>query len=166
MIDSSGQITIRAAEPDDVVEYTRIHNIPEVMRETSLPPYMAVIEHPQRVTNSATQRHLVAELNGSIAGFASLHLFLGRRAHAASIGIAVDPAQRGKGVGTALMDALIQLGAQWYGIKRFELKVLTENQRAIQLYERFGFEVEATHREFTQREGRYVDAYSMARLSE
>jgi RimJ/RimL family protein N-acetyltransferase len=38
------------------------------------------------------------------------------------------------------------------------------NATAIALYEKFGFEVEGTHRRFAFRKGEYVDAYSMARL--
>jgi len=34
----------------------------------------------------------------------------------------------------------------------------------IALYEKFGFEVEGTHRRLAFRDGEYVDAYSMARL--
>jgi L-phenylalanine/L-methionine N-acetyltransferase len=32
------------------------------------------------------------------------------------------------------------------------------------LYEKFGFEIEGTHRRYAFRKGEYVDAYSMARL--
>ena len=39
-----------------------------------------------------------------------------------------------------------------------------DNVPATALYEKFGFEVEGTHRHFALREGEYVDAYSMARL--
>jgi RimJ/RimL family protein N-acetyltransferase len=38
------------------------------------------------------------------------------------------------------------------------------NAIGIALYEKFGFEVEGTHRRFAFRDGEYVDAYSMARL--
>jgi putative acetyltransferase len=34
----------------------------------------------------------------------------------------------------------------------------------IALYERFGFEIEGTHRRYALREGGLVDVYSMARL--
>jgi putative acetyltransferase len=38
------------------------------------------------------------------------------------------------------------------------------NEIGIALYEKFGFEIEGTHRRFAFREGEYVDAYSMARV--
>jgi L-phenylalanine/L-methionine N-acetyltransferase len=34
----------------------------------------------------------------------------------------------------------------------------------VALYVKFGFEIEGTHRRYAFREGRYVDAYSMACL--
>jgi L-phenylalanine/L-methionine N-acetyltransferase len=39
-----------------------------------------------------------------------------------------------------------------------------KRRRGIALYEKFGFEVEGTHRRLAFRDGEYVDAYSMARL--
>jgi L-phenylalanine/L-methionine N-acetyltransferase len=37
-------------------------------------------------------------------------------------------------------------------------------RHSIALYEKFGFEVEGTHRRLAFRDGEFVDAYSMARL--
>jgi RimJ/RimL family protein N-acetyltransferase len=34
----------------------------------------------------------------------------------------------------------------------------------ITLYEKFGYEIDGTHRRFAFRSGEYVDAYSMARI--
>ena len=37
-------------------------------------------------------------------------------------------------------------------------------QPAIALYRKFGFEIEGTHKAYALRDGRYVDAYAMARI--
>ena len=42
--------------------------------------------------------------------------------------------------------------------------MFTDNERAIALYKRFGFEIEGTHRGYALRDGGYVDTYSMARI--
>ncbi len=38
------------------------------------------------------------------------------------------------------------------------------NDAGIPLYEKFGFEMERTHRRYALREGAYADAYSMTRI--
>ena len=49
-------------------------------------------------------------------------------------------------------------------ILRIELTVFSDNARAISLYRKFGFVVEGTLVGYAYRNGRYVDAYTMARL--
>jgi putative acetyltransferase len=71
---------------------------------------------------------------------------------------------QGKGVGTALMEAALDLADNWLNLKRLELTVYADNAAGIALYEKFGFEIEGTHRCFAFRNGEYVDACSMARI--
>jgi putative acetyltransferase len=47
---------------------------------------------------------------------------------------------------------------------RLDLRVYVDNAPAIALYEKFGFEIEGTHKRFAFRKGQYVDAHVMARL--
>ncbi len=78
--------------------------------------------------------------------------------------MAVRDDWQGKGVGTALMGAALDLADNWLDLTRVELTVYTDNAAGIALYEKFGFEIEGTHRRYAFRNGEYVDAYSMARL--
>ena len=77
----------------------------------------------------------------------------------------VHDAWTGQGIGTALLTALLDTADRWLGIWRVQLTVYVDNAPAIRLYERFGFEVEGTHRAYALRDGRYVDAHVMARLA-
>ena len=52
----------------------------------------------------------------------------------------------------------------WAGILRIELNVLTDNARAIALYERHGFAREGVMRAHILRDGVYADTQIMARL--
>ena len=70
----------------------------------------------------------------------------------------------GKGVGTAMMRAVIDLADKWLNLARIELTVFTDNESAIALYRKFGFEIEGTHRKYAFRDGDFVDAYAMARI--
>jgi len=49
-------------------------------------------------------------------------------------------------------------------LTRLDLRVYVDNEPAIALYNKFGFEIEGTHRLFAYRNGEYVDAHVMARL--
>ena len=71
---------------------------------------------------------------------------------------------QGRGVGTALLAALIDIADNWLNYHRLRLEVYTDNAAAIALYRKFGFEVEGTLREDAFRDGRYVDSYTMGRL--
>jgi putative acetyltransferase len=109
---------------------------------------------------------LVAEVNGDVVGNAGLHSMgrSARRRHCGYIGMAVRDDWHGKGVGTALMRAIVDLADNWLGYRRLELTVYTDNAAALALYRKFGFETEGTLREYSYRDGEYVDAYTMARL--
>jgi putative acetyltransferase len=50
------------------------------------------------------------------------------------------------------------------GLTRLELTVYTDNEPALRLYRRFGFELEGTHRAYGLRDGVLTDAHCMARL--
>lgn len=78
--------------------------------------------------------------------------------------MAVHDEWQGKGIGTALMSAGLDMADKWLNLTRLELEVYTDNEAAIHLYERFGFEREGTLRQHAFRDGAYVDSYMMARL--
>ena len=115
--------------------------------------------------NASVDIMLVAERGGVVIGNAGL---LGvaalRRRHAAGLGIAVARDSQGQGVGSALMAALIDWADQWAQLLRIELTVFSDNDAAIALYRKFGFEHEGTHRAYALRDGVYADVHAMARL--
>lgn len=84
-------------------------------------------------------------------------------AHSGVLGIGVARAHRGKGVGSALMQAALQ-GAREFGLTRVELTVREHNTNAIRLYERFGFTVEGLARNAVLVDGEYENLVSMAVL--
>ena len=51
----------------------------------------------------------------------------------------------------------------WHNL-RLELTVYTDNDRAIRLYKRCGFEQEGVLRKYAFRDGGYIDALTMARF--
>ncbi|MBS1887223.1 MAG: GNAT family N-acetyltransferase [Actinobacteria bacterium] len=80
-----------------------------------------------------------------------------------SIGLWILPGHRGKGAGRLLVDAAIE--ARPPGVHKIELEVWPENEAAIRLYERAGFQREGLRRDhYRRRDGRLRSSVIMARL--
>jgi putative acetyltransferase len=84
--------------------------------------------------------------------------------HSAHLVMMVSPVYWGLGICSQLMTAVLDLAENWLNLKRVELEVHTDNPAAIGLYQKFGFEIEGTKRFHTFGDGRWTDAYLMARL--
>lgn len=107
---------------------------------------------------------LVAELDGRIVGQLGAENYTNpRRRHACNIGMIVCEFARSQGVGHGLLSAFIELATNWMGITRIELEVYTDNQAALALYEKNGFIIEGTAKNYALKAGVYVDSYLMAR---
>jgi len=87
-----------------------------------------------------------------------------RKRHCAGIGMGVHRDYQGMGVGTKLMEAVMDIADNWLMLTRVELSVYTDNDRAISLYKKFGFVTEGIAKKAAIRNGQYVDEYYMARV--
>jgi L-amino acid N-acyltransferase YncA len=102
-------------------------------------------EPPSWVAFDATRRsegRFVAEHGGAIVGWAALSPVSSRSCYAgvAENSVYVASAARGQGVGTALMQALIDAAAA-AGIWTIQTSVFPENASSIALHERAGFRI-------------------------
>jgi len=160
-------VTVRNTEPDDYKALHRIFSGPRAVAGTLQMPLPSAEMWRKRLSEPPEGLYsLVACVEDEVIGEISLHTSptRWRMRHVGGIGMAVRDDWQGKGVGTALMEAALDLADNWLNLTRIELHVYVDNAPAIALYEKFGFEVEGTHRRFAFRNGEYVDAYSMARL--
>jgi len=160
-------VTVRHTEPDDYKALHRIFSGPRAIAGTLQMPLPSAETWRKRLSEPPEGLYsLVACVDDEVVGEISLHTSptRWRMRHVGSIGMAVRDDWQGKGVGTALMEAALELADNWLNLTRIELSVYVDNAAGIALYEKFGFEVEGTRRRFAFRDGEYVDAYSMARL--
>jgi len=162
------KIDIRAAEPADYEALARLHADRNAHSQTLQLPFPSLELWRKRLAqDDDAHHHLIASVAGEIVGNLGLTRYTRpRRTHAGEIGMAVRDAWQGKGVGTALMRAALDLADNWLGLRRLELRVYADNARAIALYRKFDFEIEGTHRLYAIRNGVYVDSLSMARIVE
>ena len=163
-------LVIRRARPDDAAAIARMMDDPAVYAGLMQMPFASVETHRARLAEALTpgklDLSLVAERAGEVVGSAGLHPVgpAVRRRHAMMLGISVIPEAQRQGVGAALMQAMCDYADRWMGVLRIELTVYTDNEPAIALYRKFGFQVEGCHRGYALRDGRYVDAFAMARI--
>ena len=165
---SKPKIEVRVAELADVEALTQLFTDRDAYSQTLQLPFQSLDVWRKRLAERSDNHYaLVATVSGEVVGNLGLtRLTRARRAHVGEIGMAVRDAWQGKGVGSALMRAALDLADNWLGLWRLELTVHADNERALALYRKFGFEIEGTHRAYALRNGVYVDTHSMARIVE
>ena len=160
-------IQIRHAEPEDYQALHAIYTGPKVVWGTLQLPFSPAEKRRKHLAEPRDGSYiLVACVEGEVIG----HLHLGtfphspRRKHVGHIGMGVHEEWQGRGVGTALMEAVVNFADNWLNLSRLELSVFIDNQPAINLYKKFGFEIEGRSNQFAFRDGQYVDVYFMGRI--
>jgi ribosomal protein S18 acetylase RimI-like enzyme len=114
------------------------------------------------VANDAVQ--FVALDGATIIGWADIFpAWADAVQHCGTLGMGVAAAYRGQGIGERLLRACLAK-APSKGITRITLEVRSDNQRAIKLYERIGFQHEALERNAMRFDGVYYDALQMSLL--
>ncbi|NRQ43051.1 GNAT family N-acetyltransferase [Rheinheimera sp. YQF-2] len=157
---------IRHAEPADIDAIKAIYDQPTVYANTLQLPYQPVANWQRLYNAGAGFYNLVAETEGKVVGQLGLQVCQNpRRRHVAELGMGVSEEFQGRGIGSALLRAALEMADNWLNIRRMELTVYSSNETAIALYERFGFEVEAELSDFAFQYGNYVSALSMARIN-
>lgn len=116
----------------------------------------------ERVLLKENSLFLIAEVEGKIVG--SLTFAGGDRkrvAHVGTFGMSVLKEFWGQGVGTALLGTLIQWSQKKAVIRKINLRVRTDNLRAIQLYKKMGFVEEGVMKRELLIDGTFYDSLLM-----
>ena len=107
---------------------------------------------------------LTAVVDDEPVGLATLCLMPYKKlAHQCLISIIVSEKMRGKGVGTKLLNNLIHLAKDYFGLDVLYLEVYQDNP-AISLYHRFGFKQVGEQKHFMKENGKYISKVVMERL--
>jgi len=81
--------------------------------------------------------------------------------HSGEFGMSVRKQYWGLGIGSLMLDTLIDWARHTQIVKKINLRVRTDNQRAIRLYKREGFAKEGTSRKEILLDGKYFDHHWM-----
>jgi L-phenylalanine/L-methionine N-acetyltransferase len=162
-------VEYRRVTLDDAAALAELFSNPDVYDGTLQLPMPGPDLWRQRLQGSVAsvdEFSIVAVAQGRVIASAGLHRSGTslRVRHSMVLGIVVDRAFWGQGVGAELMRRLLDWADGWAGVLRIELGVYADNARAIGLYEKFGFAREGIKRAHALRDGRYADTLMMARL--
>lgn len=160
--------TIRDSRPDDMSAIEEIY-AREVLQGIAtfeeVPPGIDELSRRRRAILDLDLPYLVAESDGRVAGYAYAGVYRARPAYRHTIedSVYVDDAARGRGVGRALLSALIaRCEAGW---RRQMVAVIGDsgNAGSVALHRSLGFEEIGTLRAVGFKHGRWVDTVYMQR---
>lgn len=170
---SEVEVTLREAIPDDAAELLQISR--QIAEETD---YLIMDEVGLGLTEemlslqladlyeSENNLLLLAFADGKIVAMASVKAAPEFTvSHIGEIGISVLKDFWGIGLGTALLAEVIYWSESASPLHRLELTVQKRNERAIHLYQKFGFETEAVmERGARDARGDFLDVLLMSKL--
>ncbi|ABG82569.1 GNAT family N-acetyltransferase [Clostridium perfringens] len=159
-------LKIRDIKIEDYKEISKIRKMPGVMENILSNKDEEDELIKEKIINRGNNQYwYVAEEDGKVLGLGILmnHGNL-RKKHVGVITLMVNSDYQNKGIGSLLMDKLINL-SESLNIIRLELCVFRDNYKAINLYKKFGFKEEGIKIKSALKNGEYADEIIMARIS-
>lgn len=170
---SEVDITLREAIPDDAADLLQVsQKIAEetdflIMDEVGLGLNEEMLSlQLADLYESENNLLLLAFADDKIVGMASVKAAPEFTvSHIGEIGISILKEFWGIGLGTALLDEVIYWSENASPLRRLELTVQERNERALHLYQKFGFETEGTmKRGARDAQGEFLDVLLMSKL--
>ena len=159
-------LKIRDIKIEDYKEISKIRKMPGVMENILSNKDEEDELIKEKIINRGNNQYwYVAEEDGKVLGLGILmnHGNL-RKKHVGVITLMVNSDYQNKGIGSLLMDKLINL-SESLNIIRLELCVFRDNYKAINLYKKFGFKEEGIKIKSALKNGEYADEIIMERIS-
>lgn len=159
-------LKIRDIKIEDYKEISKIRKMPGVVENILSNKDEEDELIKEKIINRGNNQYwYVAEEDGKVLGLGILmnHGNL-RKKHVGVITLMVNSDYQNKGIGSLLMDKLINL-SESLNIIRLELCVFRDNYKAINLYKKFGFKEEGIKIKSALKNGEYADEIIMARIN-
>lgn len=165
---------LRELEREDVKEINKWRNDPELLACLGA-PYRYINEDVDKEwydgymrTRGNSVRCVIVDINNEnkILGLISL-MSINYINRSAELHIMIgDKVNRGRGIGTYAVKAMVEHAFNNLNLRRIELGVLESNFVAIKLYEKIGFITEGKKRMSNYKNGEYVSMIMMGLLKE
>lgn len=157
-------ITVKLQDAEGIYNIRQMKGVMENILSYPEEPKDKVFNKIKNLT--ANDHWFVAVYNNKVIGLIMLSVHGNpRKNHLGHIAIMIDESFHGQGVGSKLMEFLIDFSDNVLKLKRLELYVFSENIRARKLYEKFGFQEEGVLKYSALRNGEYSDEIVMSRVN-
>ncbi len=157
---SSLEPVVRDAVASDASAIMRIYNREVLETTATLDAEPRTLEEQIRWLAERSGGHvvIVVEVDGAVAGFASLSPFKPRAAYRPTVenSVYVDPDYQRQGLGRILMNEIIDR-ARLFGFHSVIARIAEGNPGSVALHEGFGYEVVGVEREVGRKFGRWLD---------
>jgi RimJ/RimL family protein N-acetyltransferase len=171
------RIRLRAAEKEDIPNFLRWINDPEVTEDLVLIEPMSHYEEEiwfDSMMQRPVHEHLyLIEVKDHESGSDFIHigncsfLDIDWRNRSAEVGIMIgEKSYWNQGYGTEVMELLLEHGFDTLNLHRIGLRVFSKNKRAIRAYEKAGFIYEGMLRQGNYQHGLYYDVHLMSVLKD
>jgi L-amino acid N-acyltransferase len=163
----SNVVSIRRATQDDAKAIADIYNDAVINTVATFDTETRSIDERLKWLNDHDSRHpvLIAEMDGSVAGWASLSRWSDRKAYddTAEVSMYIRAQDRDKGVGKELSAALIEEGRN-AGLHTIIARIVEGNGASVHLCETLGFIHIGTMKEAGNKFGRRLDVHMMQKI--
>lgn len=163
-VDPPPGVTIRFMIPEDGIYLRQWLSHPSVRNAFPMYSDGEVDDSVRRwISFARIKSGLTVEMNGKPVGLATIYLQTYKRIrHQSEFGIIVDHDCRGKGIGSFLLSSILKLAKMQFHIELIHLQVYQDNP-AIYLYKKFGFEEFGFQKKWLKDEKGYVGRSFMER---
>ncbi|WP_130835440.1 spermidine N1-acetyltransferase [[Erwinia] mediterraneensis] len=137
-------VKLRPLEREDLHFVHQLDNNASVMRYWFEEPYEAFVELSDlynKHIHDQSERRFVVEHNGQKAGLVEL-VEINHVHRRAEFQIIIDPAHQGKGLASQAAKLAMEYGFSVLNLYKLYLIVDQENEKAIHIYSKLGFEIE------------------------
>ena len=153
---------IRVSVPEDLPALLDIYNYEVIYGTSTFDTVPKTLEERNiwfHEHNVGPYPLYVAEIDGQVAGYASLSPYRTKDAYRSTVelSIYIAPDFRGRGIATALMTTILDIARQDETIHTVISVITSGNQASEHLHEKFGFEFCGSMREVGVKFGKYLD---------
>lgn len=160
-------VLLRLARLDDAEAIRTIYNAEVTGSTVTFDMVPRTLEEQQAwlEARSGALAVVVAEVDGEVAGFASLSPYRDRPAYSTTVedSVYVDSAHRGVGMGRALLAEIVAVASR-RGFHTVMARIVGHHEGSIELHRSLGFEVVGIEREVGRKFHRWLDVVLMQRM--